>query len=222
MHDVRPEWYDRLKEGPFQEPVFTSELKRKVEEKARIGGAKPFNKRSRPWSAAGLITLVIVCAIAIYPFLRDQLLSTEPASNKFTGDPTVMHGQFKKLLKVGMNEEEVVRALGKMTEGQAFIRDFAQPHVEDPNDMSTWTELKIWRYDYGVREGYNVKSDLNEANGFDFAGMSNGDIQAQLVIVWKEGRVDRALFRYMKSGAVYSSQIGPSTEDAQTPQGQDS
>lgn len=85
--------------------------------------------------------------------------------------------------------------------------------MEDSNDISTWSNVDMWRYDFGLREGYKVESNMDEAYGFDLSGIANGDIKSQLVIIWKDGKVERALYRFNQSGGsgVTYSDIGPNT-----------
>jgi hypothetical protein len=84
--------------------------------------------------------------------------------------------------------------------------------------MSTWSDVDAWRYDYGVHDGDEVAQNNESANEdeafFDLQGIGNGKIESQLVIYWKDRRVERAFFKDRDiEGGVHTTHIGPSYEE---------
>ncbi|MCD9025343.1 hypothetical protein [Cohnella silvisoli] len=210
MKDNKPEWYARMKRGPFEVTKFDSEMMRKVEERALIDRIKPRKKRFSPWAAAVATAIVL---IGVYFLVPKSSLSYPDTQEVGAGKSEMTAEYVREHLKIGMAQEDVKNIFGNAAEGQSVKRDFAQPHQDDPNDMRTWTAVDIWRYDYGVGEGYSVHSDLEKDNGFDMPGIENGNIESQLVIVWKDNKVERAFYKYMSSKGLESTQIGPAIED---------
>lgn len=114
------------------------------------------------------------------------------------------------IIRVGMTEDEIMQGFGKPTEGLSVRRDFPANHVEDASDMNSWSAVDAWRYDFGVRFGYEVRSDLGVNDGFDMSGIERGDVDSQLIIIWKNDVVERAFYRYMDENGPGIVQYGPS------------
>ncbi|KIL34778.1 hypothetical protein SD71_17210 [Cohnella kolymensis] len=207
MKEMKPEWYGRMMRGPFLDTFAASDTMLKVEQKLHAGRASSKRRRAS-WTAAAIITLLVLCGISLYPQIIAQLSSRGTVPSSGIDQSAITHGDVKQRLHIGMSEEEVIGAFGKPTQEGGVRRDFAQTHREDPNDINTWSEVDLWRYDFGVREGYKAGSD-DAAYGFDLSGIAKGDIKSQLVIVWKDGKVARALYRYGNSGSIIYSDISP-------------
>lgn len=214
MSDKKPDWYARLRNGPFAESGFDSKMALEVEERTLGGKPGKVRPRHRPrrvnrWAAAGVLGMAIaVIGLFFISGLADKAAVSPRGSN---GAPAMTETYVIEHLRVGMTEAEVKKAFGKSYEGESVKRDFAQPHEEDPLDMATWSAVDVWRYDYGVMDGYqvNVSSDLEKDDGFDMQGLINGSLESQLVIVWKDRLVNRAIFKYSDGAGVNTSLIGP-------------
>lgn len=208
MKENKPEWYARMKRGPFQHTFVASDMMFKVEQKIHPGRASS-KRRTGSWTAAAVVAFLVLCAMSLYPQILALLPSSQTVPANSIDQSAITHGYVKQRLKIGMREEEVIGIFGNSTQQQSLRRDFAQFHREDPNDINTWSEVDMWRYDFGVREGYKVESNVDDAYGFDLSGIANGDIKSQLVIVWKDGKVNRALYRHGNSGSISYSDIVP-------------
>ncbi|TVY01169.1 hypothetical protein [Cohnella terricola] len=219
MKDRKPDWYERLKNGPFREDAFGSDQQREVEVRAQSGGKLKRRRRLNGKAAALMAACLIVALVAIaalsQPFSSDRQASVGGGSE----EEQMMTGQFAMdHLQVGMSQEEVLQLYGDDNEGQSVNRDFQQGHKEDPNDMSTWNAVDLWRYDYGVRNGYQVKrgdGTQDPEGGFDLYGIRNGEIQSQLIIYWRDRKLERAIVKMNAGdGAIGTMQIGPAVAEA--------
>lgn len=211
MTDRKPDWYARLKKGPFEEPVFDMNMQHAVELRARdVKSAETDGKRRRlGWLAGGAAAaaLLALCALLFVPALGDPF---RMAAGPGGGDgPAMTEAYVSAHLQVGLTEDQVQRAFGKPTERMSVRRDFPASHVEDRNDLGAWTAVDTWRYDFGVRDGYEVRSNLETDAGADKEGVSRGDMASQLVIVWNEGRVERAFYWYTDENGLVLAQYGP-------------
>ncbi|WP_123041583.1 hypothetical protein [Cohnella candidum] len=214
MSEMKPDWYARLRNGPFAESGFDSKMALEVEERAlgeNPGKILPRRRARRlnRWAATGVFGMaIVVIGLFLVSGLADKAAVSPRGSN---GTPEMTESYVIEHLRVGMTESEVKKAFGKSYNGLSVKRDFAQPHEEDPLDMSTWSAVDVWRYDYGVMDGYqvNVTSDLEKDDGFDTQGLINGSLESQLVIVWKDRLVNRAIFKYSDGAGVNTSFIGP-------------
>lgn len=125
-------------------------------------------------------------------------------------------GNFMDRLRIGMTQEEVRQAFGNDYEGMSVRRDFPQEHREDPNDISTWSAVDLWRYDFGVRDGYEVRQGeaVNDPeDGFDLDGIRNGEIEAQLIINWRDRKVERVIAKmHSGEGTIGTTRLGPVIE----------
>ncbi|QJD86971.1 hypothetical protein [Cohnella herbarum] len=214
MDDHKPEWYARLRKGPFGENAFDSNKQKEVESRARAGGPTKSRRRLNPWA----VTIAAVAILAL-AFILIPALSQPNGSDRQAADEPVMTVQYvSDHLRIGLSEEEVKRAFGEEYVGQSVRRDFPREHKEDPRDMSTWSAVDIWRYDYGMSAGYEaapVNGITDQDGSFDLAGLHNGDIEAQLVIYWKDRVVERVIYKTLNEGGdIDTTQIGPGVEEA--------
>jgi|GEM_PF-1156780 len=235
MSDRKPDWYTRLKSGPFEEPIFDMKMQSAVELRSRsVKSAETNGKRRRAGAWAGGATaaaLLALCALLFVPALGDPFrMAAGGGGGASEGGPAMTEVYVSAHLHVGMTEDQVKQAFGKPTEGMSVRRDFAASHVEDRTDIGTWTAVEAWRYDYEVRAGYEVQSDLGTDAGADKEGVRRGDIASQLVVIWKDGLVERAYYWYRDENGLAQAQYGPqmtspdlppsqavSPEDNQTP-----
>lgn len=225
MKEAKPEWYARLKRGPFEGNVFDSELQREVEARAQSGqsgrtgktrrtGRTRLNIRAVSLGAAAVL-LIVLAALATSgrPFDSGRQASIGGGGEE---ESTISFGYAMDQLRLGMTQEEVLQALGDDSVGLSVRRDFPQEHREDPNDMSTWSAVDLWRYDFGVRDGYEVRQGNgvdNLEDAFDLDGIRSGEIQAQLIINWRDRKVERVIAK-MRSGdgTIGTTRLGPVIE----------
>ncbi|WP_256761648.1 hypothetical protein [Cohnella sp. WQ 127256] len=216
MNNHKPEWYTRLKKGPFDKPIFDSEMQQEVEARTSLGKSNNRKRRLNPWAVA-VVTLVFLTLVFILIPSPDQSLVSSPPANVNANEPTMSEYVIDHLQAL-MSEDEVKQAFGNNYQAQSTRRDFSQDHKEDPNDMSTWSSVDIWRFDFGVHEGYGVTQadgTKDQEGAFDLTGIRNRNIESQLVIYWKDRRVERAIFKSMNiEGDIDTLQIGPGVEEA--------
>ncbi|MFB9278840.1 hypothetical protein [Cohnella cellulosilytica] len=225
MKEAKPEWYARLKKGPFEGDVFASELQRELEARAESGqpGRKRWTRRTGKTRlnirtvalGAAAVLLIVLAALATSgrPFDAGRQASIGGGGEQ---EPLISFESSMDRLRLGMTQEEVRQALGSDYAGMSVRRDFPQEHREDPNDMSTWSAVDLWRYDFGVRNGYEVRQGeaVNDPeDGFDLDGIRSGEIEAQLIINWRDGKVERGIAK-MRSGegAIGTTRLGPVIE----------
>ncbi|TFE24509.1 hypothetical protein [Cohnella luojiensis] len=217
MSDHKPEWYARLRKGPFEKAIFDSKMQQEMESHTKAEWSKSPKRRLNPWAAAVVAAVFLFIAIALVPAASQPFGSFRQSGGN--ADEPVMPIQYVlDHLQVGMSEEGVKQAFGDDFDGQGVRRDFAQGHKEDPNDMSTWSAVDTWRYDFGVNDGYVIaqnSGDTDEEAIFDLQGIRNGKIESQLVVYWKDRKVERAIFKDMDiEGNILTTQIGPGVEEA--------
>ncbi len=221
MKETKPEWYARLKQGPFEGDAFDSELRRAVEARAQSGrmnrpAGRRLNARAAVLAAAAVL-LIVLAALATLsqPFGSNRLASIGGGGEE---EPARSFGYSMDRLRIGMSEEEVLQAIGGDYAGVSVRRDFPQEHREDPNDMSTWSAVDLWRYDFGVRDGYTVRQGHgvdSPEDGFDLDGIRSGEIEAQLIINWRDRKVERVIAK-MNSGedAIGTTYLGPNPPES--------
>ncbi|TJY41067.1 hypothetical protein E5161_15290 [Cohnella pontilimi] len=212
MKDSKPEWYGRLKKGPFVEAAFDAEMRQRVTERIYRISPQTRNRRLGLWAAAGVTAVLLICAVILLPSIRSHFHSPS-ASPGSVANPAGMTESFvRKNLHVGMTQDEVRRVFGQMYEAHAAARSFPSSHQEDPYDLNTWASVNIWRYDYNVQNGYQVNWG-EESLDFDVAGMESGKIESQLIIVWEDNMVNRAIFKYKTWDGIATTQIGPGVDE---------
>ncbi len=225
MSDRKPDWYSRLKKGPFEEPIFDMKMQRAVEVRSRgVKSAETDDKRRRfGWLAGGAAAaaLLALCALLFVPALGDPFRIAAGGGGGSVGGPAMTEAYVSAHLHVGMTENQVEQAFGKPTESMSVRRDFAASHVEDRNDISTWTAVDAWRYDYGLRDGYEVSWNLETDAGADKDGVSRGDVASQLIIIWNDGLVERAYYWYKDENGLALAQYGPQMTSPDLPPSQD-
>lgn len=103
----------------------------------------------------------------------------------------------KANMDIGKTESDVIRLLG------GNYKKVVYPNMKDE---------QVWRYDLGVRDGYQVQSVLQHIETWaDPEGLKNGRIQTQLLIIWREGKVDEYYWAY----AGESGEVRYGTSEAQ-------
>jgi hypothetical protein len=217
VNNYKPDWYARLRKGPFEETVFDSKMQQEVESQARSGRAKSPKRHLNPWAAAVVAGVFLIIAFILVPALSQPFGSFRQAGSR-ADQPAMSNRYVLDHLQVGMMEEEVKQAFGANFVGQSISRDFAQDHKEDPNNMSTWSAVDMWRYDFGVHDGYEVAQGseiLDQDGSFDLPGIRNRGVESQLVIYLKDRKVERVIFKRMDiEGGIVTTQIGPAVEEA--------
>jgi hypothetical protein len=91
MKNHKPEWYARLRKGPFGETVFDSKMQQKVEARVRPGWAKSPKRRLNPWAAVVVAAVFIIIAFILVPALNQPFGSFRQAGDIGTTEigPTV-------------------------------------------------------------------------------------------------------------------------------------
>jgi len=217
MNKHKPEWYARLRKGPFSETIFGSEMLQKVEARASTGRAQSPKRRLNPWATAVVTGICLFIAYILIP-AQSQPVSPSCVAGGSVDEPAMSIRFVVDQLQVGMSKEEVKRAFGEDFVNHSIFRDFSQEHKEDPNDMSTWSAVEMWRYDFGVHGLYQVAQGsgiTDQEGGFDLPGIINGKIDSQLIIYWKGEKVNRAIYKSINiEGGIDTTQIGPAVEEA--------
>jgi len=219
LKEAKPEWYARLKQGPFEGDVFGPDLQREVEARAqssrkrRTGKTRP-NVRAIALAAAAVLLIALAAlATSDRPFDSGRQASIGGGGEE---EPVASFESAMDRLRLGMTQEEALQALGNDYVGMSVRRDFSQEHREDPNDLSTWSAVDQWRYDFGVRDGYEVREGeaVNDPeDGFDLDGIRSGKVDAQLIINWRESKVERVIAKiHSGEGAIGTTRLGPIIE----------
>ncbi|WP_372634515.1 hypothetical protein [Cohnella sp.] len=223
MKEAKPEWYARLKRGPFEGDVFSSELQREVEARAESGqtgrkgtaGKTRLNAKGAALAAVAVLLVVVAAFVTLSssPFDSGRQASIGGGGQE---EPAISFGSAMDQLRLGMTQEEVLQALGNGGVGMSTYRDFSQEHREDPKDISTWSAVDLWRYDFGVRDGYEVRQGKgidNLEDGFDLDGIRSGEIEAQLIINWRDRKVERVIAKMRSDeGTIGTTRLGPVIE----------
>jgi hypothetical protein len=90
MKNHKPEWYARLRKGPFGETVFDSKMQQEVEARVRQGAKSP-KRRLNPWAAAVVAAVFLIIAFILVPALSQPFGSFRQAGGNDTTQigPTV-------------------------------------------------------------------------------------------------------------------------------------
>lgn len=150
MKESRPDWYERLKTGPFREAAFTEERMKEIGRNARNGGGE---KRYRGWlvaSGVGLIAVVLAMVLVMQPvhWFGDGPTVWAPTG---TSEPTNTP-QPSEAPKPTPTKEQ------KPLEGDYYVLGETGAYAE-PNG---WTMHKP---EYAVKPGVPLKV-MDSVNGF--------------------------------------------------------
>lgn len=67
MNNHKPEWYARLRKGPFEKAIFDSKMQEEVELRMKTAWAKSPKRRLNPWAAAVVAAVFLFIAITQVP-----------------------------------------------------------------------------------------------------------------------------------------------------------
>lgn len=77
MNNHKPEWYARLRKGPFEKVIFDSKMQQEVELRMKTAWAKNPKRRLNPWAAAVVATVFLFIAITLVPWMSAIIKETD-------------------------------------------------------------------------------------------------------------------------------------------------
>ncbi|WP_091170834.1 hypothetical protein [Paenibacillus sp. 1_12] len=98
-------------------------------------------------------------------------------------DPPFAVSYIRSVMRPGMLPEAVTRYLGNKHQE-------VQTH-------STTNIVTLWRYDIGVKEGFNPIATRNDQTWADEIGIQDGSIYAQFLIRWENGKAESFWLAYL-------------------------
>lgn len=122
----------------------------------------------------------------------DETMITEPSPK--TSNPSIVKTEFetmappfavsyiRSVMRPSMLPEDVVRHLGNKYK-----------EVQTHSETNTET---LWRYDIGVKEGFNPTTTRNVQDWADEIGIQDGSIHAQFLIRWEDGKAESFWLAY--------------------------
>jgi hypothetical protein len=150
MKESKPDWYERMKTGPFRERTFTEERMKEIGRIARSGGDE---RRYRGWivaSGVGLIAVVLALVLVLQPVHWFGEMPTVVAPTG-TSEPTITP-------QPSATQQPTPTADPKPLEGDYYVLGETGAYAE-PNG---WTMHKP---EYPVKPGVPLKV-MDSVNGF--------------------------------------------------------